>query len=222
MAPGVAPNDGFVPLKDANEETPLEQRCWWKVTHALGFVIGGTTFLAGTYLYYLPATTFLGYMSGWLYIIGSMGFLYVDVQEFFTFTEDFWLRVNISCSMIGSTLYVIGSAGFLPDVEDWDPLVGILGFIGGSFFIGMSQLWKCARIQSETGIFSNKDGFTSACVEGGACLGGWGFFFGTILYWRGPQSGPTMQLILTMWMWASGFFTFGGFSLTYRHFVMGV
>ena len=35
--------------------------------------------------------------------VGSLGFLYVDVLEFFTFTDDAWLRANIAMSAVGST-----------------------------------------------------------------------------------------------------------------------
>ena len=44
----------------------------------------------------------LGLQTAWLYVVGSLGFLYVDVQEFFTFTTDVTLRVNIACSMFVS------------------------------------------------------------------------------------------------------------------------
>ncbi|CAE8610775.1 unnamed protein product [Polarella glacialis] len=214
---------------------PLQDQTWWRVTHAAGFLTGGVTFFIGTYLFYLPATDFLGYMSAYLYIIGSFGFLYCDVEEFFTFTDDKWLRLNISMSMVGSALYIIGSIGFLPNVMVISPLLGILGFIGGSFAIGVSQAWKVVRISGEGGICSSlqsctfparavrgKDNFTAACVEGGACLGAWGFFFGTILFWIGPLEGTTFQVILALWMVGSSAFTFGGLSLIYRHAVMGV
>ena len=45
----------------------------------------------------------LGLQTAWLYVVGSLGFLYVDVQEFFTFTTDVTLRINIACSMFVSS-----------------------------------------------------------------------------------------------------------------------
>jgi len=158
---------------------PVYDRPWWRVTHALSFVTGGVTFTFGTYIYYLPASEFLSYLSAWLYIIGSVGFLYVDVQEFFTFTDNRWLRLNICMSMIGSALYIVGSYGFLPDVAAVDPETGIQGFIWGSFFIGVSQAWKLLRIHGDGGICGSKDTVTAACVEGGACLGAC-FFFSSV------------------------------------------
>lgn len=43
-------------------------------------------------------------------------------------------------SMTGSALYVIGSAGFLPSVVAYNPLIGIWGFVLGSAFIAWSQV----------------------------------------------------------------------------------
>ena len=268
------------------KSTPAwEDQTWWRVTHAGAFILGGVTFWIGTWLYYDPADS-LGdldqaQLSAWLYIIGSIGFLYVDVEEFFTFTDDYWLRVNIACSVTGSTLvsaaprraprralrsarspallslsrsarararaqaltsvapppllpsasasaraqYIIGSVGFLPSVYAWSPLVGILGFILGSFFIGSSQIWKVVRIaQGADGNCGSADARAATCVEGGACVGGWGFFFGTIVYWIAEDdlAGTVWMAVLAMWIAGSTAFTFGGLSLAYRHFVMGI
>lgn len=87
---------------------------------------------------------------------------------------------------------MIRSAGFLPDIYEISCLYGILGFIVGSFFIGVSQSWKLARISrtSVGGLFGSLGTSTAAGVEGGACLGAWGFFFGTCLYWYIEQALP--------------------------------
>jgi len=215
--------------EDPSKRVPWDEQRWWRATHAFGFMLGGTTFWVGTILYYYPEAAALGLdqgnISGWLYVIGSSGFLYVDVLEFFTYTTDKWLRLNISMSATGSLLYLIGSAGFIPKLYAMTSLVGIWGFILGSFAIAVSQTWKVYRInQGEGGIIGSKDNFTAACVEGGACLGACGFFFGTILY-NSIQDNlvgdPWMQ-VLAMWMFGSTLFTCGGLSLTFRHAVMGV
>mmetsp|Transcript_18368 Transcript_18368/g.35108 ORF Transcript_18368/g.35108 Transcript_18368/m.35108 type:complete len:329 (+) Transcript_18368:62-1048(+) len=133
-----------------------DDRTWWRFTHALGFVLGGLLFTIGTLLYYVavadaddPAeVAFLGDETAWMYVIGSFGFLYVDVLEFCTFTtpELVWIRRNVACSMVGSTCYVVGSAGFLPRPYAWTPWIGIGGFLAGSAIIGASQAWKFCRI----------------------------------------------------------------------------
>lgn len=209
---------------------PWEEQCWWKVTHAFGFVLGGITFWAGTFLYWYPLVSAFGLQQGdisaWLYIIGSCGFLYVDVLEFFTFTEDCKLRLNISMSMTGSLLYVIGSAGFLSYIYATTTVIGIQGFIWGSFWIAVSQTWKVVRIaqESEGGTFGSKDSFTATCVEGGAQLGAQGFLWGTILYYyiQDALEGPLWNDVLCMWLFGSTTFTVGGIFLTYRHAVMGL
>ena len=55
----------------------------------------------GTGCYFFPDWAAGGSAAAWLYIVGSVGFLYVDVLEFITFTEDPWLRFNISISATG-------------------------------------------------------------------------------------------------------------------------
>lgn len=85
-------------------------------------------------------------MAGILYTLGSVGFLYVDILEFFTFTDDNWISANIVMSAIGSTFYVIGSVGFLPVFFEVSMTTGLLGFIVGSALIGLSQTWKVLRL----------------------------------------------------------------------------
>lgn len=124
----------------------------WRLWHVLFFALGGSTFIIGLHyavdvcliilvgtICYFPQSSEYGPTVGaaW-YTIGSFGFLGVDVQEFFTFKTDFPLRTNIAISVIGSTLYIIGSIGFFPQLEA--PAVGIWGFILGSAFIGCSQV----------------------------------------------------------------------------------
>ena len=159
------------------EGTPIYDTGVWRFCHALGFCIGGFFFLIGTCLYYPmmylvyseasdQTVNELAVWIGWLYTIGSCGFLFVDVQEFFTFTDDAMLRVNILCSAFGSTLYVIGSAGFLPSIWAITPLIGLLGFIGGSAAIGMSQTWKLVRILSSHKPPYKSSTINAAFVEG--------------------------------------------------------
>ena len=115
---------------------------------------GGTSFIAGTACLCYSDWVQGPLASALLYICGSFGFLLVDVMEFFTFTEDKLLRLNILMSVSGSTAYVIGSVGFLPLVSAITPSFGIWGFIIGSVLIGVSQLWKTHRIGSAEGEFS--------------------------------------------------------------------
>ena len=63
---------------------PLWLKKWWRVTHFLGFFIGGMTFIFGTLCYYFPKWTDGAFDAAFLYTLGSVGFLYVDLLEFFT------------------------------------------------------------------------------------------------------------------------------------------
>merc|ERR1711862_316313 len=207
--------------REEQTDHQLDQQLWWKVTHALGFFIGGSTFIVGTSCYFFPSWINGGLVASILYVIGSFGFLYVDVQEFFTYTEEKFLRINISLSAIGSLLYVIGSAGFIPAVFEITPLIGEYGFILGSFFIGTSQAWKTTRLYREDTKLSFETK-TAIGVEANAGIGAWCFFFGTFMFKHGPLVGAYYETILIIWVFGSTFFTMGSLFLIYRHFVMGL
>lgn len=200
---------------------PVEETKLWQLFHAVFFLIGGWTFVFGTAAYYYPDWEAGPFMGGLLYTIGSSGFLGVDLMEFFTYTKDGVLRINIALSAIGSLLYVIGSVGFLPAVYESGVYalerMGVDGFIAGSFFIGVSQFWKTYRILSMPN--KTKNEYTACGVELGAGLGAWCFFVGTIMYdsW---MIDDYFNLIINIWEAGSCLFTSGALFLTYRHFVM--
>jgi len=201
---------------------------WWRVIHALGFFIGGSTFIAGTACYYAPPSDAINTLAAVLYTIGSLGFLSVDVLEFLTFKEC-PLRANISLSAIGSTFYVIGSVGFLPSIMTVTTAVGVWGFIIGSAFIGCSQAWKVVRLAyGDEGrpalktLVANRDVFTATGVEFNAGVGAWCFFVGTAMYAHATDPSGWMNAILGIWMAGSVFFTLGALFLCSRHFVLGL
>jgi hypothetical protein len=160
----------------------------------------------------------------------------VDVQEFSTFTDDVILRINIFCSIIGSFSYLVGSAGFLPKIYNWSPLVGIIGFIIGSAVIMCSQAWKLVRILRSP----DKEGVApeiasvhrrnAACVEGGAMVGGFGFLIGTAFFWKGPiqyedeclVTCTNYEIVLAFWVLGSIGFFIAGLSVAYRHIVLKI
>jgi hypothetical protein len=187
----------------------------WMLLHWIAFALGGTTFIAGTTCYFFPDWQQGAAVGAWLYTIGSCGFLTVDVLEFFTFTKDPWLRANIAMSATGSSFYVLGSIGFIPAVADACVWLGIWGFIIGSFFIGVSQLWKATRIGWCKCLHDN-DLATQMGVELDAGLGAWCFFFGTLPLAFGSD---LTQTILCIWLVGSVFFTLGSLFLGYRHVV---
>jgi hypothetical protein len=199
----------------------------WRLQHVLGFLTGGTTFIAGTALLYpVQQTVLLASLSAALYTLGSLGFLFVDVQEFFSYTSPILLRGNILLSATGSLLYVLGSIGFFPIVFNASEVLGVWGFILGSLLIGVSQLFKLVRIGwRESGGFhpvhlvESKDSVSACGVEGGACLGAWFFFAGTLLLLLSPGA---FGSVLLLWSLGSVSFTMGGACLAFRHFYLGI
>jgi hypothetical protein len=126
------------------------------------------------------------------------------------------LRLNILASALGSTAYVVGSVGFIPVVASMPggPDVGNWGFIVGSWFIGVSQICKVVRIWRDADIDSRTDRCTSIGVEGGAGIGAWCFFVGTIMFAFFPDA---VSAALVIWLVGSLAFLCGGLFLTGRH-----
>ena len=217
--------DKRIPQKQ--EESPaVQDRLAWRVLHASCFLLGGTTFIAGTAcLLVSPTSVSMALSSATLYIIGSCGFLAVDVLEFFTFTSPHSLRLNIASSAVGSSLYVAGSVGFVPLPSTASSAavaalgnVGAWGFVLGSAVLAVSEAAKCARIISD-GSALTPAVLSALCVELGAGLGALSFLVGTGLYMRGQFAGLTSAVLL-IWMIGSIFFTAGGVALAHRHFVL--
>ena len=115
-----------------------ENTIWWRLLHSFGFMTGGITFIIGTGVLYCVPTDYIANLSAGFYTVGSLGFLLVDVMEFFTYTSSLLLRFNITLSAMGSALYVIGSVGFFADIFNENYGTGVWGFILGSAFIGLS------------------------------------------------------------------------------------
>lgn len=203
---------------------PIELNPWWQCAHATSFAIGGTSFIAGTIALYYPGWGPSAWVSALLYTVGSLGFLSVDLQEFWTYTTDPMLRTNIALSATGSFLYVVGSVGFFPHVFSKTPVVGLLGFIGGSALIGISQLWKTARYMSTRGT-PCAERCTAIGVELNAGIGAWCFLVGTALFAAAPgvaPTGDTLLVILGVWEAGSVFFTLGAVFLAFRHAVLRI
>ena len=206
----------------------MKNTFWWRFVHWSGFFTGALTFVVGVTMCFHKNPQQMQY-SATLWTVGGLGFLLVDVMEFFTFTSDFLVRLNITCSIIGDTLYVIGSLGFFPQIYDISDVFGIWGFILGSIFIGCSQLWKTFRIgcgQNGTFRFSNlfagTDTVNQVATELNLSIGAWCVFVGSIMYRIGPVKGPFHTEILIIWEAGSLFFLAGAFSLGYRYWIMGV
>uniref|UniRef100_A0A6T8JY80 YrhK domain-containing protein n=1 Tax=Hemiselmis andersenii TaxID=464988 RepID=A0A6T8JY80_HEMAN len=196
----------------------------WKVWHSIFFIVGGWSFVFGTWMLLgYPEWDGRLYYSALWYTIGSAGFLCLDTQEAVTYAQESkWVRMNIMCNWWGSVLYLVGSVGFFPSVYAWSDQIGIQGFIQGSFVIGLSELWKMHRIGTVGGGFSVErlwgswDKKTATLVEMGPCIGAWCFFIGTFMYWHWPR-GDNYLHVLYFWLVGSFAFSMGGVVCTWRH-----
>ena len=209
----------------------LEDHPLWRLFHVTGFLLGGSTFCLGT----LALAPFAGdsggqqadlaTLSSALYTIGSLGFLSVDVLEFFTFTEDLFLRANIALSLCGSFFYVLGSLGFAPAIAAAAPALGSYGFALGSALIAGSQAWKVARLAAAPPPpppHPQWDKPLALGVEGGAGAGAVFFLVGTALYMVGWTGGGEWAAVLWLWALGSAAFSCGGVCLWWRHYVLGL
>ncbi len=207
--------DALLPRDTITPAKALEDTVSWRGVHASSFMLGGTTFIIGTcFLFSASGAT----LSAAFYTIGSLGFLIVDVQEFFTFffTSPYSLLINIACSMIGSAFYVAGSIAFFPQFGATASLYGEWGFVLGSSFIAASQLVKVGRL-----IISMPPPpsvWTSIGVEAGALFGALFFLVGTLLLQY--DAAASINTVLISWLVGSLAFTVGGTFLTHRHFVL--
>ena len=76
------------PLLQKRKVYPVPLRVWWRISHTIPYLIGGFTFLFGS-LCYFTTSTGIGLAGdyetgGWLFTIGSIGFLFADIFEWST------------------------------------------------------------------------------------------------------------------------------------------
>jgi hypothetical protein len=129
-----------------------------------------------------------------IYLVGCLGFTYVDGLEFCMIPSPslaVWL--NGAMSVIGDLMYTVGCIGFLPIVKhEWGnenslgwggqffSRLGIECFIQGSIVIGVAQYWKAWRLQSE--MTTDRLEYTSVMGELIAAFGAALIFSGAQFY----------------------------------------
>ena len=211
------------PLLESDTISQLRLSRVWQLFHFALYLLGGSLFILGTAcLYAVPEGGLLTHLS---YIVGSLAFLLVDSLELAAFFTDASLRANISVSATGSSLYVLGSIGYIDAVARVAPSLGPLGFLLGSLCIAVSQAWKLRRVacQPETlpaseWLFAgcSLDKSTQLCVEFCALLGCLGFGTGTL-------AGISPALVaeeLSLWLAGSVFFTLASLFVLLRMLVL--
>ena len=183
-----------------------------------------------------------------LFTFGSLTFLIADIQEWLLYappclrrhrlTNDspehaplmqassaepgdseeaaYELGLNFFLSAIGSLLYLLGSIFIIPSLNT--PALGAWGFIIGSVFVWLAQLWKVHRMQPFKRQHWTVDEWSAFQVDFMASTGGFWFLVGTA-----ASLSPRVSLVAVVNMWVIGSvaFTWSGCALLYRHFVMG-
>ena len=107
--------------------------------------------------------------------------------------------------MIGSALYLIGSACFLPQINQSD--LGVDYFIYGSSFVFVSQSWKllrsfCQKDKTLKEVW--KEDPSGILVDFFAGIGGCGYFTGSFFFFEKIAQYPNLAYQ------GASFFTLGG------------
>lgn len=146
---------------------------FWRIQHNIPYLIGGVTFLIGSCVYLPDLANYE--LGGWLFTIGSVGFLYADLSEWWKnnkvgcafdadYRDDFEAQVGKDCEPANTTIgryqraenginfaySAFGSFLYLVGSILFIPelgaiVVGTIVFIPGSLVIFTSQMWKLYR-----------------------------------------------------------------------------
>lgn len=197
----------------------------------------------GSIQYFPAVTNFV--LGGWLFTIGSTGFLIADLWEWWyyrvgcacdgeyyypdrhkSFFERAELGLNFFFSAIGSALYLAGSIEFIPSLNEI--VSGTWIFIYGSSVIFLSQLWKVVRTLKTNPLqewdrsfkLSNAAADLPAFgVDICAGLGGLAYCIGSILFLPRFDTTEHAEFIAaTVFVTGGSFFLLSGIFLAYRYF----
>lgn len=124
----------------------------WKNVQAVNYIIGGPCFLLAS-VFLMPFFSNLANVATWLYIIGSGGFLIADTLEWLHLTHPACpqplVSLNFLLSVVGSAIYVVGSAEFLPSIDKTQQAYML--FILASAFVLLSWVWRTLRLFCQGG-----------------------------------------------------------------------
>ncbi len=179
MQEGLLPSHAIGSIQPPDfEKTAIENGPCWRLAHGLGLCTGACFFLLGSVLLFVAIhekelleggsdsdsdsdsgdgsaaaaeLTMLGLQSAWLYIVGSLAFCFVDVQELIAF-ENSRRRVGIGGSLLGSAAYVVGAVGHLDAVFAITPLIGTLGFLTGAIISSCAHAYKLCKSSQSPGV----------------------------------------------------------------------
>lgn len=217
----------------------------WRLSHNIPYLIGGLTFLVGSFQYYPEINN--QNLGGILFCVGGTAFLFADLFEWWKnnrvgcFMYDDVLEsyedtlddtydpphsclgrfqrasngLNFFLSAIGSSLYFVGGFYFLPQFNMME--TGTWLFIYGSAIIVLSQAWKLVR----GGMIGIVLDFSAFNVDLFAGFGGTCYLVGSKLF-LSQETTISPEIIASMasdWFVLGGScFTISGLFMTHRYF----
>jgi hypothetical protein len=197
----------------------------WRIWHAANYNVGGVGFLIGSVLLYpfLSKVNVLNVMSAWLYTIGSFTFVLADSTECMHYMyrdcRFFWFALNFAVNVIGSFIYYVGSACFLPQINQSD--LGVDFFILGSSFIIVAQSWKLLRTFCQPGKSFNEiyeEDPSGVWVDILAGVGAMGYFSGSFFFERSTAHPVMAYYGATLYTLGGCMFMISGIVMQKRYF----
>eukprot|EP01040_Poterioochromonas_malhamensis_P006934 gene6934-7481_t len=243
----------------SHKKYPEPLRLQWRMSHNFVYLVGGVTFAIGSYQYFPSVSNYE--LGGWLFTIGSAGFMIADGLEWWKnnrvgcfyyaeYEHSYELVVapllapkdtfrgqlqraevglNFFMSFTGSTLYLIGSILFIPELDAI--VAGTYTFIVGSLVIFFAQAWKLYRagITNEHDLtdksfrLSNYSADIWAfLVDLTAGVGGLAYCVGSVYFLPQYDVSTEITFIAAWWFQAGGFLFFAsGVFMFIRYFLLG-
>mmetsp|Transcript_14804 Transcript_14804/g.20334 ORF Transcript_14804/g.20334 Transcript_14804/m.20334 type:complete len:258 (+) Transcript_14804:43-816(+) len=241
-------------FSNKNLKYPSPLSLYWRIFHWSNYILGGVSFAVGSYQYFPAVSNYdLGAFLYTLGSVGfaladgtewwtnnRVGcFYYSDFED--SFERDACTNyassdtlfgkyqraengLNFFFSLLGSTLYLIGSVLYIPQLNSI--IAGTQIFIIGSAIIFFSQAWKLWRVVSV------KEGsavhikwkmllhdLPGSFVDTFAGLGGFFYFIGSVLFLPQYDTSDDATFIAAVWFQMGGlFFFFSGLALAVRYF----
>jgi hypothetical protein len=238
-------------IRSSNKKYPASLSLTWRLSHWVNYIIGGVTFAYGSYQYFpgvsnyelggwlftIGSTGFAIADSLEWWTNNRVGCFHYEIfEESYESiaTSNFAPKgtligtlqraengVNFFFSLFGSTLYLIGSIMFIPELDEI--VSGTIVFIVGSLFIFFSQSWKLWRVIRVEGLSFNLsnllEDLPGTFVDLFAGLGGFAYFVGSVIFLPQYDTSDSETYIAALWFQLGGLlFLLSGIALAVRYF----
>ena len=231
------------------KEYPEKLTIGWRLAHSIPFAVAGILFFVGSFCYYPRGDMAIGgiifVIGGAAFLFADtwewwknnrVGCIYYEeyhlayersIKHLNWDPEDTDLGklqraengLNFTLSIFGSFLYFLGAFFFLPPYTY--VLEGIWIFITGSAIIVIAQTWKVYRnfyVPCEENLVQKAD-WSATTVDILAGLGGFSYFFGSILFLPWIDIDDAATILAANWFSLGGlFYASSGVFLLIRYF----